>query len=93
MNKIFKEYNEFKDSSNDVGLQLADVVANTFRRLVKGNLKFEGWKGMGRLVISKKNGSINLVALHELSSSNTVTVPYGEKIQYLNQTARSMWPE
>jgi hypothetical protein len=43
---------ELSDSGDELGLQLADVLTSAVRRGMAGTLKRQGWKDIGRLMVS-----------------------------------------
>lgn len=45
----------FRDSRDSLGIQLADILASILRRALNGNLQFEGWKGLGGLLLRKND--------------------------------------
>lgn len=52
---VLREQREFKDSRDCPGLQLADILATTLRRALNGNLRIEGWRDFGGLIVRKRN--------------------------------------
>lgn len=44
----------FADSINQVGLQLVDILASAVCRAFNGNLRQEGWEGIGRLMVQRE---------------------------------------
>jgi hypothetical protein len=54
-NKLFKEQRDFQDSKDDLGLQLADILATTLRRALNGNLQKDGWKDFGGLIVRRRD--------------------------------------
>jgi len=58
---ILKESFTLKNSAEVEGLQLADIVTNSLRRAIVGNLQDHGWKDLGKMLFRWKNRSIRLV--------------------------------
>ena len=58
---ILKESFTMEDSAKVEGLQLADIVTNSLRRAIAGNLQEHGWKDLGKLLFRWKNRSVRLV--------------------------------
>ncbi len=54
-NKLFNEQRDFKDSKDDLGLQLADILATMLRRALNGNLQEAGWKDFGGLIVRRRD--------------------------------------
>ncbi len=52
--RIWTEERAFEDSQNNLGLQLADMVATTLCRALNGNLQQPGWEPISQLLIRKK---------------------------------------
>jgi hypothetical protein len=50
LGKVLYESLSFVDSKNCCGLQLADIVTNTFRRALMGRLKQQGYDRLGELM-------------------------------------------
>jgi len=61
INLILKESFTLADSAENPGLQLSDVVTNTLRRALMGNLKQDGWAELGVLMFRWKDKSVRLV--------------------------------
>ena len=51
--KIITEQLFFEDSSTNIGLQLVDIMSAAFNRAMNGNLKVEGWRHLGMLMIKE----------------------------------------
>ncbi len=62
MKKVLQESFRFADSKNELGLQLADIVASACRRAFNGNLQKCGWEELGRLLI-KTDGKPPIIGL------------------------------
>jgi hypothetical protein len=50
---LLTEERAFADSKDDLGLQLADITATTFRRAFNNHLQPEGWEPFGELLTHK----------------------------------------
>ena len=53
----------FIDSRFSAGIQIADIVTNTFRRSVMGNLEPEGWANLGKLILRLDGRAVDLIHL------------------------------
>src|SRR5688572_21539710 len=62
MKQILQESFRFSDSRDELGLQLADIVASACRRAFNGNLQRRGWEGIAQLLI-KKDGKPPILVL------------------------------
>jgi hypothetical protein len=65
INEIFKRYLRFEQSHKNTGLELVDVLTTSVRRAMNGNLQFEGWGNIGRLMITSERGT-NTIRLIDL---------------------------
>lgn len=54
--KIITEKISFADSSNELGLQLVDIIGSCFTRAIKGHLQRPGWDELGALMFMKRGG-------------------------------------
>lgn len=79
----------FKDSSTDEGLQIVDILTGALCRAMNHKLKRKGWHRMGKLMVIQQDQNIQLLIL-KAHDQSTVTVPYYDVIQHLNETARPM---
>ena len=50
-------------SGIEPGLELIDILVNAVRRALIGNLRFEGWRDIRRLIIHRRDHYINLMLL------------------------------
>ena len=94
--KLLMENLSFSDSKDFIGLQIVDLVANCFRRSLKGHLQKEGYLGLGRLIIRRKEGAFRLCMPIEGDRPDAlggeVEVPYGKVLKELEKEHRSMLP-
>lgn len=74
MLKIFSNLT-FK-SEIDHGLELVDIVTNTLRRALSGNLQEIGWQGLPDLVIRRKEESFQFMVFSGKSDFVKNKVPY-----------------
>lgn len=65
----------FADSRDSVGIQLADVITNSFRRAVVGNLHHDGWKRLGQLILRFEERAVDLVHLPLPKNQQPVDLP------------------
>ncbi len=56
---LFRELH-FRDSQSNLGIQLADIVANTFTRAFNGTLAEPGWARLGSLMVCKRDRSFHI---------------------------------
>lgn len=67
MRQIFEEKFRFADSTNELGLQLVDILASAVRRAFNGNLRREGWEKIGGLML-KRSGPVPIIGLQAAST-------------------------
>ena len=88
--KILREHLSFESSENNMGLQLADIVANAIRRACHGNLQPDGWGDLGKLMVSAGKGknSLKMLALHHDPFPKGRS--YGAIFQHFDKQAKPM---
>lgn len=74
LNLLLDESFKFS-STNDYGLELADIVINATRRALKGNLAPDGWREIPKLMIHRHGQYIKLRCISR--SVKPVGLPYG----------------
>jgi hypothetical protein len=89
---IFREDLQFKDSRNDLGLQLADIAASALTRALNGSLDEFGWRRLGRLFIRQTGGTVRLVSLSEDPASDGMEYQpnFARTFSILQASARAM---
>jgi hypothetical protein len=94
MKKVLQESFRFADSREELGLQLADIVASACRRAFNGHLQQKGWEGLGRLLI-KKDGKppiLGLATPPQAASRDQLLHEAPSRVWLaLDAAARSMW--
>lgn len=78
---------KFENSSQNLGLQIVDIIVNSIRRGMRGNLQFEGWKLLSALVVKRKNNSITIISLNP---EKILVKPYTQFVNYVNVCGKSM---
>lgn len=71
---VMRESFAFRQSSDELGLQLADILASAFRRSLNGTLGPAGWKNLGGLLVRRTDGRKSLLVV------NLSTVPKAERV-------------
>lgn len=90
---IMKEDLTFRNSKDELGLQLADIVASAFTRAFNRTLREEGWRDLGRLLICKTAGAVRLVQLRAgPHQSDACPEALALVARELNRRSKSMWP-
>ncbi len=86
--KILQEHLSFESSENNIGLQLADIVANAIRRAFHGNLQPDGWGNLGKLMVSPDKGknSMKILSLHHDPFPKETS--YGAIFQYFDKQTK-----
>jgi len=92
--RIFKDHLQFKQSHDNLGLQIVDILTNAIRRAMNGNLQPLGWQGIGRLMVQAEKDSqvIQLLDLSGVGNRSLLLTkpPYWEVIPYVERTAKPM---
>jgi hypothetical protein len=92
---IFEKHFEFQDSRWNVGLQMADVLANTAQRALNGRLQISGWGEIGRLMIQRGTNPIQFVKFDqdaEKGDSTSMTdSPFYQPLKLMGAKARPIW--
>lgn len=93
MNLLLSEQIQFMGSKKSEGLQLADTVATTLRRALRGNLQKDGWLGLARILIKENPQAIHLLTINEPRSPKDIVynAPRSHIISTLSAMAKSMW--
>jgi len=89
--RVLLEDLSFANSRTDVGLQIADVVANCFRRACCGRLKSAGWSGLGRLLMKdpRLGHAIVFCELGATAGGRAGSEAYADVVRTLEREARS----
>jgi hypothetical protein len=91
---LMEEDRRFADSRNELGLQLADVVASAFYRALNGTLVRQGWECLGQLLIARRPAALHFVELSPDTGKVGIRIidhPMADIVQHIERSARSMW--
>jgi hypothetical protein len=92
---IFEKHFEFHDSRWNVGLQMADVLANAAQRALNGKLQISGWGEIGRLMIQRSPNPIQFVKIDPTAKKGDTTTmtdsPFYEALKLMGAKARPVW--
>jgi len=77
LNLLLDESFKFS-STNDYGLELADIITNATRRALKGNLAEQGWRHIPKLMIHRKGQYLKIRNLS--NSTKPGRVPYARLV-------------
>jgi hypothetical protein len=61
--KIMEKSLEFKESKDENGLQLVDIISSCFSRAMNGNLKESGWSNLGSLFLKQNPQSVSILTM------------------------------
>jgi hypothetical protein len=78
----------YVNSQHNIGLQAVDVVVSCIRRAMVGNLQFDGWKYLEKLVVFRKDQAIRVQGFIE--RPEYVGVPYGEFVNFFTKYGKQM---
>lgn len=90
LGKSFK----FQDSKDNVGLQMADILANATQRALNRKLKKPGWEDIGTLMIAQKPNSLQTFRFNTTGSekrAEIIRTPFYGVIKAYSSKAKSMW--
>ena len=88
---ILKESLIFSDSKSNYGLELIDILANSFCRAIKNNLQIIGWDKLGNLIVNKNKDTIKFVSLSTQSGERSVKVNYANVVEHITNNSKSLW--
>ncbi len=88
LHKVFS--NLIFKSEIDYGLELVDIITNTLRRALTGNLREDGWHGLPDLVIHTKEESFQFLLFHDGDTIEKHNVPYQGVYKKLRSGRKSM---
>ena len=88
LNLLLTEHFRFS-SACEYGLELVDIITNSTRRALVGNLKFEGWRHIPRTMVHRKQHYIQIVSLMSGQPSQR-KYPYQEVLRHFEKGGRSM---
>jgi hypothetical protein len=89
---IVRENLHFVDSRAEIGLQLVDIATNALTRALNGRLEELGWRSLGRLLVARREGTINLISMNDDASSPAADYrpPFGPRFLRIQSSARPM---
>lgn len=90
LNRLWKEHLVFGDSRADLGLELADILANCLRRALRGNLQIAGWVNLGRLMIARRPHAVTWLRLAGVPTLVRNPERYVIANDHFDATARQM---
>lgn len=85
---------EFRNSEEEPGIQLVDILCNALRRAMNGNLRRHGWETLGCLMVRSQKGS-NVIRMIDLTASSSWVlkkgqVPYSTVAEITDKIAKPM---
>jgi hypothetical protein len=80
----------FEESKNSSGIQLADIATTAFRRYLRGKIKLEGVRRIGRLILKRSDRTIGFVLLEEMDNIEVLKriISYKKEIMEIYRRAR-----
>jgi hypothetical protein len=92
---VFGKHFQFQDSRYNVGLQMADILANATQRALNGKLDIAGWGDIGSLMIIRNPNVLDFIKIDpdkaEDEEAKKVTSPFYGVLQTYKARAKSMW--
>lgn len=91
LNSVYSDI-RFTDSSNNLGVQLADILTTSIRRSMNGNLQKNGWRDFGNIIVRGKKQSITLLNMDKNSNFENYEIdpPYFDVIAHLDKTSKTI---
>jgi len=91
LNSVFSDI-KFKDSRNNLGVQLADILITSIRRSMNGNLQKKAWKNFGDIIVMGRKQSITLLSVGESTNFKKYETapPYFEVITHIDKTSKTI---
>jgi hypothetical protein len=90
LQKILNDSMVFADSRSSTGLQLADVLANTYRRALMGNLQFSGWKSLPLLMRRGASPATGMLYIALNGGNRLAPRELSQVLTYIESEARFM---
>jgi hypothetical protein len=81
------------ESALTPGLRIVDILASAFTRALNGTLDRAGWRGLGGLIVGRRDDTIKFTRLKVNGVHWTLdVVPYAKVVHELVAEAKSMFP-
>ena len=91
---ILKKDFKFQDSKDNLGLQLADIVANAIQRALNGKLGEEGYAGIGGLMVTQTDLAIRIIRMDPRAEKHEpikVKSPFHDPINKMLKNTKPIW--
>lgn len=88
--QLKKVFSNFRFEGNiTFGIELVDILTNSVRRALIGNLNQDGWGNISTLIIKEqKESSVRFLTF---SQKDDLALPYLEELSIWNRTGKSMF--
>lgn len=96
LGKILGDHFEFQDSRWNLGLQMADILANATQRALNNRLGFDGWKNIGTLMLRRDPNPIDLVRITAGEDDEDEGIewepsPFGSDLKVYLEKSKFVW--
>jgi hypothetical protein len=95
LGEVIASHFEFQDSQWNVGLQMADVLANAGQRALNGKLKVAGWGNIGRLMIRRNPNPVQFIQIKPdvpaAGKKVTVKSPFYGPLRLMRAKSKPVW--
>jgi Protein of unknown function (DUF3800) len=91
LGEVIGEHFSFQDSKYNLGLQMADILANATQRAMNRKLKLTGWRDIGRLIMTRRPTAIQFVHITTGPKTNPVATPFHSVIRIIDTKTKSLW--
>ena len=95
LGEVIGAHFEFQDSRYNVGLQMADILANAVQRALNGKLKVTGWGEIGRIMIRREPNPVRFVQIKPDvapgGERRTVKSPFYGVLRLIRAKTKPLW--
>jgi len=94
LGKIIGEHFVFQDSKYNVGLQIADILANATQRALNRKLKLAGWKDIGRLMLFRNPQPVQFVQItpdNRGERTKKAQSPFSSVLRIIKAKSKPLW--
>jgi hypothetical protein len=95
LKEVLARHFEFQDSRWNVGLQMADILANAAQRALNRKLKVAGWGNIGRLMIQRNPNPVQFVQIKpeapKEGKTEIVKSPFYGPLRLMKAKSKPVW--
>jgi uncharacterized protein DUF3800 len=95
LGEVIGAHFEFQDSRYNVGLQIADILANAVQRALNGKLRVTGWGEIGRLMMRREPNPVQFIQIKPDvapgGERRTVKSPFYAVLRLIRAKSKPLW--